>query len=554
MGVGVAVRACAWRLALAALGLAAPLAADPGLVGTTSGDFLKLGAGARAVALGEAVTADPQGLSDQAYNPAGLSLGGDGVELTHTEWFEGAKLEGASARLGLGAFGGLGLTYAYLGLPSQQQTVTTGNSPDPAANYKVLGTFTPADMAATLGYGVDLGRGIQLGGDVKATDESLIGAPVSALGGDLGLLVRSPLPGGAAVTFGLAALNLGPFYASQAGRGAWPQSTNAGLAYSLPTAAGLRGSLTLDYDMESDAQAAIGVGIEAHLGDVFTPRFGYRLDGIFNPWSVGLGVQAFGGLGLDLAMVPAGDLGTTYRASLAYRWGAVPEPPAASDQARPLSAAAQIKLVLEQATLAPSVGAGSGRLRAVLPAGTRAQAWGLYIYDVKSVMRSLQGKGLPPSEIVWDGKHADGSPAEPGAYPARLALKLDDGTVRYSDGYVSFSVLQDLPSLSLKWGRQSSVGKGGKAKLVPTVLDVKASGADPALAWRVQVIAPDGSVFRTLSGDLSPSVQVLWDGKGDQGQDFYSNYRYQFKLALVDRLGNQLGSQDSLEARMVFGR
>ncbi|HXC65329.1 MAG TPA: hypothetical protein VNZ67_13290, partial [bacterium] len=391
---------------------------------------------------------------------------------------------------------------------------------------------------------------LRLGATLKATSESLDGHSEEGLGADLGLLFTAPLAGGSAFTLGLAGLNEGATRYAGGDQVNWPQSTDVGLAYRSSGASGPRGAVMLDYDLPSDNQPALGLGAEIALGGVFTPRLGYRLDNVFNPWSVGVGVQAARDLHLDLAMVPAAGLGMTYRAALGYQWGVQQAPAAAAQAVTRLPA---VLLKVQQAAFAPAEGLGMGRLRPLLPAGARCAAWGLYIYSGKSVVRTLQAKGQPPDEIDWDGKRDDGSPADPGVYPARLAVKLVGGGTVYSDGYVSFQVYQAFPKLTLRWDARS-VLKASKAKLVPAILDVKAGSVDRNLAWRLTVLGPDGQAFRTFDGDLSPSAEVVWDGKADDGRDFYSNYHYEFKLDLMDKMGNRLEAEDSLKARMVFDR
>lgn len=78
------------------------------------------------------------------------------------------------------------------------------------------------------------------------------------------------------------------------------------------------------------------------------------------------------------------------------------------------------------------------------------------------------------------------------------------------------------------------------------------SRADQQLGWRLHIMGPDGFVFRTFSGELNDSSDQIWDGKGDDGKDYYSNYIYEFRLELVDKLGNQLRVDDDQKMRMVF--
>ena len=102
--------------------------------GTTGAAFLKLGAGSRPVAMGEAFVAAADDINALYWNPAGLALAdGKQVSFVHTEWFQSIRYEYlAYCQQALGGTIGAGITYLYIdgiGRSSAKFRVYSGKRP-----------------------------------------------------------------------------------------------------------------------------------------------------------------------------------------------------------------------------------------------------------------------------------------------------------------------------------------------------------------------------------------------------------------------------------------
>jgi hypothetical protein len=550
-------------LALAAglLGGAVCAQADQTDTGTTAATFLKLGTGARAIAMGEAyagVLGDATALS---YNPAGIAESVSQFDYTHNAWFEGAFSEHVAGLGDLGNWGVVGANINYLSIPSQEVTQRIAATADPDQNYTVLGSFSPYDIYATLGYANAFRNLLDYGVSLKVSEQNVDNSTATAIGIDLGAMYRTSITG---LQLGASVQNLGLPSQMENDSFDLPEIARFGASY---TPLGKDMTLAAELDAPNDAQTVLALGFEYDLGNVLYPRCGYRFDGNFNPWSAGFGVKIMGAE-VDFATVPYGDLGQTYRVTVGYKFGnptAAQLPatgPAAAavkaEQALSQTITSRVEIQAVQSVFAPSLGIGTGSVKVDLGPDLQTPApesWALYIFEQKAVCRVLRGTGTPPEKITWDGAREDGSKVGQGVYPARLALKSADGKPHYSSNYAYFVVYGNLPKLSLKWDpRAISPKKSDEFRIVPAPFQIVGGVPDKNLAWRLEIVGPDGTLFKTFKGAVGDSATLIWDGNGDNGKEYYSNYVYEFRLILTDSLGNTLSEQEHQMRRMVFAQ
>ena len=308
----------------AALALcAAPVRAAPG---STSANFLKVGVGARPVAMGEAYTALSDDVYGAYYNPAGLAfLERQELSLMHNQFFRGVLQEWAG--------------YAY---PTPYGGTFSGSfnmlRVKPFDAYDVLdqktGSVSAADMAAAFSYAYEIPktRGLAFGGTAKVLSSRL--ASYSATSGalDAGLLWGWGETG--SWSAGLALRNLGPGMKFIAEQFQLPASAHAGVAY--------RGSLapfmtdaayifSVDGNAPRDRPPFAALGFEFRPIEEFPIRFGWRQNqdaglGL----SAGIGFRSLEGgfvsewfpeLDLDYAFTDYGPLEMVHRISLSFRFG-----------------------------------------------------------------------------------------------------------------------------------------------------------------------------------------------------------------------------------------
>jgi hypothetical protein len=523
------LRRCCLGLAalFATLCRAAPLEAGIEGAGTTSADFLKIGSGARPAALGQAYVGLADDAAGLAYNPAGMSRMDEGeISLTHTEWFQGLRLENLDAAASLGQ-GMLGASLDFLSIPALQGTQQIADTSDPSQNYQNDGSFSPYDLAFGLAYSQALLQGLLGGLRVQLVNEAIDSTSLQSLSLDLGLLALSPVKN---LDLGLSVQNLGAAIGAPSGL---PEIARLGAAYRAGEG---RLLLLAEADLPSDAAPVLAMGLEYDFNERFFPRVGYRVDGVFNPWSAGLGAH-FDPIRLDLSLVPFGELGLTYRASLSYSFGQ-------------LSAAISAPLNV----LSSQAGARAAQIEPRLGAAGKVTAWGLFIYDSSHpprMVRHFQGQGPLRGPILWDGKFDDGSPAPEGAYWAVLSARYGAGKT-LNTPYLRLEVSNSPAQGELKLDPVSVNPDAAGEGFVPTQFSVALRGRKP-LHWRLEILDSQGKVFRAISGDAEPPAQGLfWDGKGDKGDELVSGQVYQARLILDDPLLGEAATAAPLSFRAVF--
>lgn len=276
--------------------------------GTSSAEFLKLPVSARAAALGGAVTAVSGDAAALAWNPAGLAQ----VEKRHAVLGHSPYVDGTSSSNGFFAQtlknGAWGAGFSYFSAGDIDETAPgTGD---------VVGSFTPADWAGSLGYAHRLG-GWSLGLAGKYVQSKIVESD-STLGLDGGIL--SPV-------FWQDRLRLGAGFRNavgeiQLGSTARPLPFEASLGAALSPVKNWTLTGDLKFPRDNDPYAALGA--EA----IFSPLEKWRLAGRAG-WNggvdsdlgdlaginLGLGV-ALNGIGIDYAFSPLGDLGDAHRFSL----------------------------------------------------------------------------------------------------------------------------------------------------------------------------------------------------------------------------------------------
>lgn len=278
-------------------------------------DFLFLDADARAVALGGAYSALANDANAMQYNPAGLGfIKQHEATFMHNSYFEGSNHEyvGVSLMQGLG----LNLNYVKYGDLSR----TTYSNPN-----STLGNFGASDTEFGVGYGrkLPMFEPLSVGAGLKYVRESIDNQSLNGVALDLGAMYQCPVVKG--FTASLALQNIGPDVKFQktgynTEREHLPLNVRVGAAYQFDFM-GLANTAALDLSKARNLDTVVGVGLETVVVKMLALRLGFssrnRADtGI----SGGVGVK-YDNYGIDYAVVPFGDLGTTHRISASVRWG-----------------------------------------------------------------------------------------------------------------------------------------------------------------------------------------------------------------------------------------
>ena len=287
--------------------------------GTTAFNFLKIGAGARPVGMGEAYSALADDINAIYWNPAGLGC--------ITEREVTASYLSYVADINSGYFGytlplmkgGLGISVVYLDYGQIRET--TDDDPD-GVN---LGYYRPYDLAVIAAYGCNVGGGLNLGINMKGIHEDIQGYTANAIAFDIGTLYDLPVKD-LICSFSIKNLGL-QTKAFIEEKHDLPLVFDFGLGYSM-----LDNTLKVGLDLyqPQGGDFNFNIGGEYYWKKLVALRMGYKNAGkdlktgsdkdLLTGFCFGLGVN-MEMYRVDYAFVPFNELGNAHRLSFGLKWG-----------------------------------------------------------------------------------------------------------------------------------------------------------------------------------------------------------------------------------------
>jgi len=133
--------------------------------------FLKLGVGARAAAMGDAFTAQRGDLNSVFYNPAGSAyISGLGVAINQTNWIADINHQSAAIAYNTGRFGVVNLNYITMDYGTLERTVVDAHAWE---GYISQGDFSVSEYALGFGYAAGITDRFSIGAQVKYVYENL---------------------------------------------------------------------------------------------------------------------------------------------------------------------------------------------------------------------------------------------------------------------------------------------------------------------------------------------------------------------------------------------
>jgi len=301
--------------------------------GTSGGAFLKLGADARAAGMGSAVRAAVDDATAIYWNPAGLAgLRYRHATMTHAASYQSTftdfiayaqpvespfvRQTGRERDLRPDQLGTLAIAVLYQNSGGISEVDNTG--------LPTGDRITPQDMAVFIGWGATVSRGLDVGLGLKyVTSKIKTSAQTGAA--DLGVRWRTWLPGDFPYAVSLSAQNLGGRLKFREYGDPLPMIVTVGQA--LRISKGLVVTLDLNAPRDRSLYPAFGLewrvpmqkGLSAALRTGYDRRLtGGDSGGVTGiSFGAGLGVQRFG---FDYGWSPAGDLGSSHKLTLSYRF------------------------------------------------------------------------------------------------------------------------------------------------------------------------------------------------------------------------------------------
>lgn len=272
--------------------------------------FLKLGFGARNIAMGDAASANASDVTSLFYNPSRLSVNpANEIMLMHNEWIQGVRSELLGARTVV-----FGLPFA-LGINfTSVDNIEVRNVAGPALSLTSANSFFIG-----VSSGFNIYKGISAGFTVKYLYESIFVDEANGMGYDFGLNYESPVEG---LSFSAVIKNLGSMDELKAEKTKLPTEFRIGSAYRFkieqPKLAITAAADFQKYTPTSDVH--INAGAEVLYDNLISLRAGYQSGYISKSITAGLGLR-YGFLSFDYALSPfTYGLGTGHTVSLTFNF------------------------------------------------------------------------------------------------------------------------------------------------------------------------------------------------------------------------------------------
>jgi opacity protein-like surface antigen len=302
-------------------------------VGTTVAPFLKIGAGARSLAMGGSAVAMEGDVYSIYWNPgalARLSVGGEAT-FTHAAWLADINYDFAAASISLEGVGVLGVSLTSLAVP--EDIVRTVSNPDGDGRK-----WDASSFALGVSFGRNLTDRFSIGGTLKYIRESVWNEVANGMAVDIGTIYttqfRDMKLGASISNFGTKMRLDGPdltFNTNPAGKIGQeaqnvpseyksesydiPLTFRIGLSMDAVKTETIRATVAVDATHPNDNSEYIDSGLEIGYDETFFGRIGYKAlflqdseEGL--TWGVGLkvGVSSTTSVKIDYAFAKYGRL------------------------------------------------------------------------------------------------------------------------------------------------------------------------------------------------------------------------------------------------------
>jgi outer membrane protein OmpA-like peptidoglycan-associated protein len=306
------IRMTGWILAAALL--SGPALADETFtnVGTQAQPLNQAGGTARAIGMGSAVVAVPQGSASLLWNPAALStMTCSEVALHHNSGLGNSIQEILVVGKPLGKWGGVAaaLNFVDNGTIDGRNDIAQGTS-----------SYGAGDYGGSLGWGIKIFEELSAGVAVRGNWQHLAGQTYAAYSTDLGMMWNPISPLRLGVTY--SNLGLTGKVAGYALNRGW----RIGAGYDIAVSSSNALLLAASTERQDVGVQRVNLGVEDWIANAFALRAGYQWNIPNNQlygWTgvtAGLGYR-HGDFAFDYAFTPMGDLGNSHRFSATMKFG-----------------------------------------------------------------------------------------------------------------------------------------------------------------------------------------------------------------------------------------
>ena len=270
--------------------------------GSATAEFLNMGVGAKAAALGGAMTAGATGTDSIYWNPAGLvGITGTEASFSHTLWVLDTAHTSAGISMPFGSKTAIGVLVNYLSYGNIDKIDNTG---------LLEGGYTANDLSAAICFSTMLYDNIPVGLSVKYISSTIDSSAGTAIAADVGLKYFLSKD----IIVGAGIFNLGTTLKHSLLDETLPMNIKAGVMYKLSSTTFSADAVLPsagDFGFSAGGEYTFNLGANSSV----SARVGYDSLSSAGGLSAGVGF-CIDSIILDYAYIMFGDLGNNHRFSV----------------------------------------------------------------------------------------------------------------------------------------------------------------------------------------------------------------------------------------------
>ncbi|VAX28857.1 hypothetical protein MNBD_IGNAVI01-1811 [hydrothermal vent metagenome] len=291
--------------------------------GISTLQFLKIGVGGRAAAMGDAFIAVADDVSSLYWNPAGLVFAKQNeVMFSHNQWVADISQEFIGGFFKLSANDAVGVSLTALHMADMK--VTNEVNPFGTGQY-----FSFGDVAITLTYSRKMTDQFSFGGSIRYVEETLDKLKMRGVMIDLGTMYWTGL---GSTRFAVAITNFGNELAPDGEVKLWGDRTvSEWQSFSPPTMFRIgfamepwqndnnRITASIQLNHPNDNSENVSIGAEYSYNEILNLRGGYKINADEQSFTAGAGVRlplGIANVSVDYAFAQFSRLGATHRFSI----------------------------------------------------------------------------------------------------------------------------------------------------------------------------------------------------------------------------------------------
>lgn len=156
--------------------------------------------------------------------------------------------------------------------------------------------------------------------------------------------------------------------------------------------------------------------------------------------------------------------------------------------------------------------------------------------------------------FTWDGTGPDGEVLPDGDYRYVLTSTDNAGNSTREELLITIDTEPAEPPelrVSIRPQPFSPDGDGSEDTLTISI-DVEAE--TDLTEWDVEILGPEGDVFKTFSGSGAPPERITWDGISDDGELVETARQYPLSVTVRDDAGHEVTEEDTVEIDILVMR